>query len=110
MAVLEIRSPGSDERAKGGLRRGVDTEGGRTLRARDRAIENNRTTILHQRQGFLYGEQGSLDIDVEELVEMLLSDPSQRGKFSDTRIGENHVDFPLGRDGLVETIKVGQFG
>jgi hypothetical protein len=30
--------------------------------------------------------------------------------FSDSGIGENHIDSPPRRDGLVETIKVGQFG
>src|SRR5277367_3942646 len=40
---------------------------------------------------------------------MLLGDFAKGSKFSDACIGENHIDSPLGRDGLVETIKVGQF-
>src|SRR6202034_2383063 len=31
-------------------------------------------------------------------------------KFSDACIGENDINSTLGRDGFVETIKVGQFG
>src|ERR1700734_1056068 len=41
---------------------------------------------------------------------MLFSDFAEGSKFSDTRIGENHINSPLGGDALVETIKVGQFG
>src|SRR6202167_5446635 len=40
---------------------------------------------------------------------MLLRDFAEGSKFSDAGIGENDIDSPLGRDGLVETIKVGQF-
>jgi hypothetical protein len=56
VAVLEIRSPGSDERAESGLRCAIDTEGGRTFYACDGAIENNRTTIIHERKGLLHRE------------------------------------------------------
>src|SRR6202051_67832 len=41
---------------------------------------------------------------------MLLSDFAEGSKFSKAGIGKNHIDSPLGSDGLVETIKVGQFG
>src|ERR1700723_1888660 len=41
---------------------------------------------------------------------MLLSDCVQGSKFRDAGIGENDIDSPPGRNGLVETIKVGQFG
>src|ERR1700722_4140865 len=41
---------------------------------------------------------------------MLLRDLSQGSKFSDAGICENDIDSPLRLDGLVETIKVGQFG
>src|SRR5580700_10644168 len=44
--VLQICSPGSDERADCSLTRGVDAEGGSTLNTRDRAVENDRATIL----------------------------------------------------------------
>src|SRR6267154_2213976 len=110
MAVLEIRGPGSDERAESGLRRAVDAEGGRTFHARDRAVENDRATIIHEREGLLYREQRSLNIDIEEFVEMLLRDLSHGSKFSDPGVGENDIDSPLRFDGFVETIKVGQFG
>src|ERR1700722_7384724 len=40
---------------------------------------------------------------------MLLCDFAEGSKFSDAGIGENNINPPLGRDGLVETIKVGQF-
>src|SRR5260370_6576380 len=110
MAVLEIRGPGPHEGAEGGLRRAVDTEGGRTFHARDRAVENNRATILQQRQGFLHSEQGSLDVDVEELVEMLLRDLFQGGKFSDAGVGEDDVKLPFCFDCLIKAVEVCQFG
>src|SRR5260370_13667420 len=110
MAVLEIRGPGSDERAESGLRRAVDAEGGRTFHARDRAVENNRATILQQRQGFLHGEQRSLDVDVEKFVEMFLSDFAERSKFRHAGIGEDDVNVPLCFDSLIKTIEVIQFG
>jgi len=46
MAVLEIGGPGSDEGAESGLRRAIDAEGRRTFRTRNRAVEDNRTTII----------------------------------------------------------------
>src|ERR1700691_1419435 len=109
MAVPEIQGPGSDEGAEGGLRCAVDAEGGRTFHARDRAVENNRAAIVQQRQGFLYGEKRSLDVDVEKFVEMLLSDFAERSKFRNAGIGENDVKFSLCFDGLIKAIEVGQF-
>jgi hypothetical protein len=42
---------------------------------------------------------------------MLFSDGTKGNKFANTRVGENNIDSPLlFSDGLVETIKVGQFG
>src|ERR1700722_15298131 len=44
--VLELRSPGSHERSDGGLARSVDSERGGTLNTCDRAVENDRATII----------------------------------------------------------------
>src|ERR1700674_1511003 len=42
---------------------------------------------------------------------MLLGDNPKGNKFANAGVGENNIDSPLRvRDGLVETIKVGQFG
>src|SRR5271163_3221135 len=41
---------------------------------------------------------------------MLLRDLSQGSKFSNAGVGEDDIDSPLRLDGLVETVKVGQFG
>src|SRR5258708_15847240 len=107
MAVLEIRGPGPHKGTEGGLRCAVDTEGRRTCRARDRAVENDRSTIIHERKGLLYREQRSLDVDIEKFVEMLLSDFAERSKFRNAGIG---VKFPLCFDSLIKTIEVVQFG
>ena len=107
MAVLEIQCPGPHERTEGGLGRAVHTEGGRTFHARDRAVEDDRATIVQQRQRFLHGEERSLDINVEEFVEMLFSDFVERNKFRNAGIGEDDIKFPLCFDGLIKTIEVG---
>src|SRR6266851_1595414 len=99
MAVLEIRGPGPHEGTEGGLRRAVDAEGRRTFHARDRAVENDRATIIHEREGLLYREQRSLNVDIEEFVEMFLRDLSYVSKFSNAGIGEDDVKFPLCFDG-----------
>jgi hypothetical protein len=41
MTVFQICRPRSHERAESGLRRAVDAEGGRTLNARDRPVEDD---------------------------------------------------------------------
>src|SRR6266481_4775368 len=41
---------------------------------------------------------------------MLLRDLSHGSKFSNASVGEHDIDSPFRLDGLVETIKVGQFG
>src|ERR1700726_1483504 len=111
MTVLQICSPGSHQRADCSLTRSVDAEGGSTLNTRDGAVENDRATILQQRQCLLHRKQRSPYIDVEQLVEMLFSDGPERNKFANTGVGENNIDSPLHLgDGLVETVKVGQFG
>src|SRR5260370_41720883 len=111
MTVLQICSPGSHQRADCSLTRGVDAEGCSTLNARDGAVENDRATILQERQCLLHRTQRSPYIDVEQLVEMLFGDGPEGNKFASAGVGENNIDSPLHlRDGLVETIKVGQFG
>src|SRR6202166_1628695 len=111
MTVFQICSPGSHERADCSLTRGVDAEGGSTLNTRDGAVENDRATILQERQCLLHREQRSPHIDVEQLVEMLFGDGPKGDKFANAGVGENNIDAPLHLgDGRVETIKVGQFG
>src|ERR1700733_1219952 len=42
---------------------------------------------------------------------MLFGDAPKAGKFANAGIGENNIDLPLRlSDGLIKTIKVGQFG
>src|SRR6266852_2955522 len=41
---------------------------------------------------------------------MLFRDASQGSKFSNAGVSENDIEPPLHPDGLIETIKVGQFG
>src|ERR1700686_2852550 len=110
MPILEIRGPGPHEGTEGGLRRAVDTEGRSTFDPCDGAREDDRATILQQRQGFPHGEQRSLDVDVEKFVEMLLSHFVERNKFRKAGIREDEFKLPLCFHGLKKTIEVGQFG
>src|SRR6266481_865995 len=59
----------------------------------------------------MHREQRSPHIDVEQLVEMLLGHGPKGKKFANASVGENNIDsaFHL-RNGLVKTIKVGEFG
>src|SRR5438270_12487610 len=41
---------------------------------------------------------------------MLFCDTPQGSKFSNRGVGEKDIDSPLGLDGLIESVKVGQFG
>jgi hypothetical protein len=43
---FQVCRPGSHERPECSLARGIDAEGGSALNARDRAIENDRATVL----------------------------------------------------------------
>src|ERR1700681_167532 len=111
MTVLQICSPGSHQRADCSLIRGEDAEGCGTLNARDGAVENDRATIPQERQCLLHRKQRSPYIDVEQFVEMRFGDGLKGNKFANTSVGENNIDSPLHLgDGLVKTIKVGQFG
>ena len=47
---------------------------------------------------------------MEQFVEMLFGDASQGSKLSNPGVGENDIDSPLRLDGLIESVKVGQFG
>src|SRR5579859_615465 len=111
MTVLQVRSPGSNERTDCSLTRGVDAEAGSPFNTRDRAIENDGGPILQKRQCLLHRKERSFYIDVEEFVEMLLGDGLKGNKFANARIGENNIDLPLRlRDGFVKTVEVGHFG
>src|SRR5579859_6517688 len=110
MAVLELRGPSPHERAESGLRRAINAEGGRPFHARDRAVENDGATVIHERQGLLHGEQRPLDVDVEKLIEMFLSDIAERRKFRNAGIGEDDVKVSLCLDSIIKAIKVVQFG
>src|ERR1700688_275403 len=111
MTVLQIAGPGSHERADCSLTRGVDAECGCTLNTRDGAVENDRATILQERQCLLHGKQRSPNIDVEQFVEMLFGNGGEGNKFANPGVGENDIDAPVHfSDGLVETIKIIHFG
>src|ERR1700691_26278 len=111
MTSLQICSPGPRERADCSLTRGVDTERGSSLNTRGGAIENDRATILQERQRLLHRKQRSSDVDVEQLVEMLFRDGPEWDKFANPGVGENNIESPLHLGyGLVEPVKVGQFG
>src|SRR5258708_39490496 len=69
----------------------VHTERGRSCHGNDRRIQNDRTSILKERKRFLHGEQKTLDVGVENLVEVLFGDCAERCKFSGASVGEENV-------------------
>src|SRR6266852_8599713 len=87
----------------------VHTERGRSCHGNDRRIQNDRTSILKERKRFLHGEQKTLDVGVENLVEVLFGDCAERGEFSRAGIGEENVDVALVLlYGGVQAIKIGE--
>src|ERR1700689_4948652 len=74
--------------------------------ARNGASENNRASVVQQRQRFLNCEQCSPNIDVEDFVEVLLCDLFQRSKIQDSSVSENHIEFSFRPDCLIKTVKI----
>src|ERR1700729_3308806 len=70
--VLQLHGPGSPQIGNRGLGRAVGTEGSRAFDACDGADENDRSSVVHERQGILYRKQRALDVEIEQLVEMRL--------------------------------------
>jgi hypothetical protein len=54
--------------------------------------ENDRCTVIQRREVLLHGEQGSLHIDVAELVEVHLGDLPQKPELTEAGVGEYNVD------------------
>ena len=104
--ILQLHGPGSHQIANRGLGRAVGTEGRCAFDARDGADENDRPSVVHQRQGFLHRKQGALHVEIEELVEMLLREACQGSEFADAGISDQNIDLSLRLDGLVESIEV----
>src|SRR5258708_39123787 len=104
-----MRGPGASKRADGGFRGAVDAESFHPDRGDNRGIQDNRSPILQQRKRFLHGEKQPFDVDIEDLVEMLLCNSAQRGKTSDSRVGENDIEVPfLFLDGSVKQVQFRQ--
>jgi hypothetical protein len=74
LSVLQFRRPGSDNRTKRRLGCGIRAVARNSLYPCDRPIENDRSSIIPQRQTLLDGEIHTASIDIESLVEMLRSD------------------------------------
>jgi len=104
MAILKIQGPGPHKGTESSLRRAVDPEGGRALHARYRASEIIEPPSFRSGNAFCTVNSVPLTLMLKKLVKMLLGDLVEGSKFSDAGVGENDVDSPLGRDGLVETI------
>jgi hypothetical protein len=110
--ILRSFSSTSQVRAKerrGGLTGAVDTERWEALNAGDRAVEENGTVVVEERQCFLHGEKSAAYVEIESLVEVLLGDLFQRGEFTLAGAGEEDIDFaPFALNGLVEAVEVGE--
>ena len=88
LAVFQIRGEGAGEGTHGGFGCAVDAERRRPCTRNDRRIQNDGASIPEEREGLLHGKQKTLDVSVENLVEMLFGDCPERGEFSSAGIGE----------------------
>jgi len=67
--------------------------------------------VGHEGQGLLDGEEGSADVGVEGVVELLLGDGSDGGGVAVTGAGEENIDAALLFFDLIEeAVEVGEVG
>jgi len=91
-ALFEIRGECARERTHGCFGCAIDAERGRACSRNDRRIQNDGASVLKKRERLLHGEEKTLDVGVEDLVEVLFGDCPERCEFSGARIGEKNVD------------------
>src|SRR5262245_52671223 len=95
LAVPQLRRPAARERPHGGLAAAVDAARFHPLDRGDRGIQDDGRAVREERQRLLHGEEQSLDVDGEELVEVLLADRPERGQRQEAGVGEQHVEAAL---------------
>src|SRR5262249_25312554 len=95
LAVPQLRRPAARERPHGGLAAAVDAARFHPLDRGDRGIQDDGRAVREERQRLLHGEEQSLDVDGEELVEVLLADRPERGQRQEARVGEQDGEAPL---------------
>src|SRR2546422_5774694 len=108
-AILQVRRPCPCKRAHGGLGGVVHAPLRRSYTARDGRIQDDRGTIGHQWKRLLHREQEALHVDVEDRVEVLLSDLAQGRKLGPTGIREDNIQLGLlALDVCEEPIKIAE--
>src|ERR1700680_1623643 len=93
--TLQVQGPASSKIPDGGLRCAVHAEGGRSHRTRSRSREYDGAARPHQRKCLLHRKQGSFDVHIENLVELLLADCAQRTHIAYSCVGEQDVQMSL---------------
>src|SRR3989442_5321818 len=108
-AILQVRRPCPRKRAHGGLGGVVHAPLRRSYTASDGRIQDDRGTIGHQGKRLLHREQEALYVDVEDRVEVLLSDLAQGCKLGPTGIREDNIQLALlALDVCEEPIKIAE--
>ena len=111
LAVFQVDGPAASEGTHRSLGRAVDAEGVEALGGNDGGIEDDRPSIDQQRKRLLHGEEKTLDVGVESLVEMFFGDRPEGREFTAAGIGEDDIDVAsLLLDGCVQAVEVGEFG
>src|ERR1700688_2797499 len=93
--TLQVQRPASSKIPDRGLRCAVHAEGGRSHRTCSRSRQYDGAARPHQRKRLLHRKQGSLDVHIENLVELLLADCGQRTHPTYSCVGEQNVQMSL---------------
>src|SRR5260370_21819041 len=99
--------PAAGEGTHGGLRWWVDTKRCHAFRSSNGRIQDDGTTLFHQRQRFLHREQKTLHIDVKMQVKVFFGDLADGCQIAEARIGEQNIDMAVFFFyGCIKTVKV----
>src|SRR3984893_2007638 len=108
--TLQVQRPASSKITDSRLGSAVHAKSGRSHRTCSRSSEDDGAARPHQRKRLLHGKQGSFDVHIENIVELLLSDCAQRTPSADPCVSEQYVHMPLlclhGCEHPVEVIQI----
>jgi hypothetical protein len=94
LTVPQLTCPRAGERPQRRLDRRVHPDAVAALGVRVRRVEDDRATVIEQRQRLLHGEHHALEVDVQLIVQMLLGDVADPCDVDHRRVREHHVKAP----------------
>src|SRR6202008_3211345 len=103
----ELTGPGTDKGTEGRLSGAIRRIDRNSLLPGAGAINDDRTTVLHQRKGLLHGKVNAPGIYAERLVVVLGRNGGSRYRLHNSGIRKHDIQLALlGRDRLIEPVKV----